>query len=76
MKEIDQLVKMANQIAANFKFHEDGVERLADHLRRFWAPVMIRQLSEYCDTGGSGVDEMVPKALRQLHAARPQALSK
>jgi formate dehydrogenase subunit delta len=73
MKEIDQLVKMANQIAANFKFHEDGVERLADHLRRFWAPVMIRQLSEYYDAGGSGVDEMVAGALQQVRSARPQA---
>lgn len=76
MKEIDQLVKMANQIAANFKFHEDGVDRLADHLRRFWAPVMIAQLAEHCAAGGGGVDEMVPKALRQLQTDRPQTRSK
>ncbi len=30
MQEIDQLVKMANQIADNFSFHEDAVDRLAD----------------------------------------------
>jgi hypothetical protein len=48
MKEIDQLVKMANQIASNFSFHEDGVVRVADHLARFWAPVMRRQLREFC----------------------------
>lgn len=76
MKEIDQLVKMANQIAANFKFHEDGVARLASHLRRFWAPVMIAQLAEYCADGGAGVDEMVAGALRQVQPDQPQASSK
>ena len=30
MQEIDQLVKMANQIADNFSFHEDAVDRLAE----------------------------------------------
>ncbi len=45
MAEIEQLMKMANQIAANFSFHHDGVGRLADHLQRFWAPSMIRQFT-------------------------------
>jgi hypothetical protein len=44
MKEIDQLVRMANQIAANFSFHTDRVDRVADHLRRFWAPAMRKLL--------------------------------
>jgi len=69
MKELDQLVKMANQIAANFSFHSDGVQRLADHLARFWAPAMRSQLQEYADTGGEGLDEMVREALKTLKAA-------
>ena len=52
MQEIDQLVKMANQIADNFSFHEDAVDRLADHLQRFWAPSKIKKLSEFLDSGG------------------------
>ena len=66
MKEIDQLVKMANQIAANFSFHDDGVVRLANHLERFWAPVMRKQLREYSAAGGAGLDGMVVQAIQRL----------
>lgn len=66
MKEIDTLVKMANQIAANFSFHEDGAERLADHLLRFWAPVMTRQLREFAAAGGEGLDDMVVRVIQSL----------
>ena len=69
MKEIDQLVKMSNQIAANFSFHEDGVQRLADHLGRFWAPVMRAQLQDYAEAGGAGLDGMVIEALHALKSA-------
>jgi hypothetical protein len=44
MAEVEQLVKMANQIADNFSFHDDAVDRLNDHLQRFWAPSMIKKL--------------------------------
>ena len=40
MQEVDQLAKMANQIADNFSFHDDTVDRITDHLKRFWAPSM------------------------------------
>jgi len=71
MSEIDQLVKMANQIGANFAFHEDGVARVVDHLRRFWAPSMIRQLREYVAAGGAGLDEAVLSAMQDLQEAQP-----
>jgi hypothetical protein len=73
MKEIDQLVKMANQIAANFSFHEDGVEQLTIHLRKFWAPVMIRQLGEHIAAGNSGVNEMVLQAMHDLQTDQAPA---
>ena len=69
MSELDSLIKMANQIAANFRFHEDGVRRTADHIKRFWAPVMRQQLSEYAATDGAGLDETVFAALRYLEGA-------
>ena len=69
MSELDSLIKMANQIAANFRFHEDGVKPLADHLRRFWAPVMRKQLSDYAAGGGAGLDDAVFAALRYLENA-------
>ena len=47
MTELTQLIKMANQIAANFSFHEDAQARLEDHLTRFWAPQMRHKLASY-----------------------------
>ena len=66
MREVDRLVKMANQIADNFSFHADGVERIADHLKRFWAPEMRRELTEYEAGGGGGLKPAVQRALRLL----------
>jgi formate dehydrogenase subunit delta len=69
MQEIDQLVKMANQIADNFSFHDDAVDRLVDHLQRFWAPSMRQKLIEFVDAGGGGVKPVVVEATRRLQAS-------
>jgi formate dehydrogenase subunit delta len=66
MREIDHLVKMANQIADNFSFHADAEERTADHLRRFWAPSMRQRLAEYSSAGGGGLQPVAQRALQQL----------
>ena len=66
MQEIEQLVKMANQIADNFSFHEDAVDRLADHLQRFWAPSMRKKLIEFLDAGGDGLKPDVITAVKRL----------
>lgn len=66
MSEVEQLVKMANQIAENFSFHDDAVERLADHLQRFWAPSMREKLAAYEKDGGSGLKPSVVTALQRL----------
>ena len=66
MQEIDQLVKMANQIADNFSFHEDAVDRLADHLQRFWAPSMRTKLIEFTEAGGDGLKADVIAAIQRL----------
>ena len=66
MQEIDQLVKMSNQIADNFSFHEDAVDRLADHLRRFWAPSMRKKLTEFLEAGGDGLKPDVIAAVKRL----------
>jgi formate dehydrogenase subunit delta len=63
MQEIDSLVKMANQIARNFAFHEDAVDRIADHLKRFWAPSMREKLSNHVAEGGKDVLPEVAAAL-------------
>lgn len=66
MSEIEQLVKMANQIADNFSFHEDAVDRLTDHLQRFWAPSMRDKLIAYHSDGGAGLKPGVVAAVQQL----------
>lgn len=66
MAEVDQLVKMANQIADNFSFHDDAVERLTDHLTRFWAPSMRQELIRFHQSGGSGLKPPVVAAIRSL----------
>ena len=66
MSEIEQLVKMANQIAANFSFHDDGAERVADHIQRFWPPVMKNLLTEFASNQSESLDQLVLEALPML----------
>ncbi len=55
MQEVERLVKMANQIADNFGFHDDADERIVDHLQRFWAPSMWQKIVDYDASGGDGL---------------------
>ena len=66
MAEVEHLVKMANQIADNFSFHDDTTDRIADHLQRFWAPSMRRMLVDFSAGGGEGVKPEVRAALDKL----------
>jgi formate dehydrogenase subunit delta len=66
MQDVQRLVKMANQIADNFGFHDDAVERTADHLRRFWAPSMRDKLADFEAAGGDGLNEAARGAVRRL----------
>ena len=66
MQEVEHLVKMANQIADNFSFHDDSVERVADHLQRFWAPSMRRKLLEVYRGADAGLKPAVREALERL----------
>jgi len=64
MQDVQRLVKMANQIAENFSFHDDAVEQTADHLRRFWAPSMRLRLAEHEAAGGDGLSPTARQAVR------------
>ena len=66
MQDVQRLVKMANQIADNFGFHDDTVARTADHLRRFWAPSMRDKLVDFEAAGGAGLNEAARAAVRSL----------
>lgn len=69
MQEVDQLAKMANQIADNFSFHDDAVARLAEHMERFWAPSMLQKLADLNAAGGEGLKPAVRTALESLDKA-------
>lgn len=60
---------MANQIADNFSFHDDAVERTCDHLRRFWAPSMHGKIVAYEAAGGDGLNEAARAAVQRLAAS-------
>jgi formate dehydrogenase subunit delta len=67
--DIRRLVRMANDIGAFFEAYPDRAKAVADvtyHLRSRWAPVMRRQIIEYMDAGGAGMDEIVREAVAAL----------
>ncbi len=64
--ELEHLRKMANQISANFSFHDDQVSRIADHITRFWAPSMRKLFSNYIEQDGQGVDKAVRSAMKEV----------
>jgi formate dehydrogenase subunit delta len=66
MQEVEQLVKMINQIAENFSFHDDAVDRIADHLQRFWAPSMQKKLIESSRAEGTDLQPAAREALKRL----------
>lgn len=64
--ETEHLVTMANDIAANLSFHADADERIADHIRRFWAPRMRKLLLDYADGEGGRLSPEMTGALEKL----------
>jgi formate dehydrogenase subunit delta len=64
--ELEHIRQMANQIAANFSFHADQVERICDHMTRFWAPSMRKLIRAYVQQGGEGLEPAVHEAVRLL----------
>ncbi len=65
-KETEHLVAMANDIAANLSFHADADERIANHIRSFWAPRMRTLLLDYAAGNGEGLSPEMAGALEKL----------
>lgn len=65
------LVRMANQIAANFRHHKkpQAVAEIAEHIRMFWPPLMRRELLETISSGR--FDPLVVDAAELLREAAP-----
>lgn len=60
--EIDTLIHMANRIGAFFEAlpdRQEGLNGVAEHLRRYWEPRMRHQLLSWLDEDGADVDQTV-----------------
>lgn len=64
----DNLIRMANRIGdffASMPCHEEAVEGVATHLRKFWDPRMRKQMREHVEQhGGEGLSPLVLEALK------------
>jgi formate dehydrogenase subunit delta len=65
----EKLVMMANQIAGFFDAQGDGAPAaIADHLRRFWDPVMRQEIIALARTASHGLKPSVVSAVGLLEA--------
>ena len=67
--QIEHLVTMANQIGDFFKFfpdQEQAKKDIAQHLSRFWAKNMRKQiLAHTLDKNGDGLEPIVSEEIKQ-----------
>jgi len=66
--QLDTLVHMINQIAANNTAYEtaDAAQRIANHIKRFWARSMKKQIIAYHHSDGEALSPIAKLALEQL----------
>jgi formate dehydrogenase subunit delta len=67
--DASRLVAMANDIAAFFQGEAGPATastRVAEHLKRFWAPRMRQQLIAYVGAGGEGLSPVALGAVQLL----------
>lgn len=67
----DRLVYMANQIGAFFRSQGEAkvVPGIAEHIKKFWDPRMLRIIFAHLDAGGAGLDPPVREAIAALKKA-------
>ena len=68
-----KLVRMANDIAANFDCGLDRareVAGVADHIGRFWSPYMLDAMVEHMRSGETGLCDLAEQALTELFEER------
>lgn len=68
-KQVEQLVRMANQIALNMSAWGSEAEvarKTEEHITKFWTPDMRRRLQEYSDHGAEDLSPAVLSAVASL----------
>ena len=75
MSSPDRLVYMANQIGKFFQSqgHGKAVPGIAEHIKKFWDPRMLRAIFAHLDAGGAGLDPNVRDAIATLKTANAEA---
>lgn len=71
--DLQKLVRMANQIAANLDYgadQEKTAAAVADHLRRFWTPLMLDELVDGLEAGEAELSVTAARAVEQLASQR------
>ena len=70
--DVNKLIQMANQIGsfyAGMPDREHALLDIANHIRRFWAPRMRKELLQHVDTqGDAGSIEIVRETVRTHRA--------
>lgn len=68
MTEARRMIHKANQIASFFDAypHEKAVAGVADHIKKFWPPLMREQLVAYIAESGEGLHTLVSEAAKDL----------
>jgi formate dehydrogenase subunit delta len=66
----DKLVYMANQIGSFFRSQEpdNAPTRIAEHIKKFWDPRMLKMIFAHLDAGGAGLEPNSRKAIELLRA--------
>jgi formate dehydrogenase subunit delta len=64
----DRLIYMANQIGKFFQSQgqEKEVAGVAEHIKKFWDPRMLKTIYAHHDAGGAGLDPAVKDAIGKL----------
>jgi formate dehydrogenase subunit delta len=66
---VEKLVRMANQIAANLDYGPDkdkAAAGVADHLKRFWTPAMCAKIIESYQRDANDLSDLAKQAVAQL----------
>ena len=69
MNQLDTLIHMANQIADNnshYGTQEEAAERVAAHLKKFWARSMKQQIIGYLQDDGSQLTPLAQTAIARM----------
>jgi formate dehydrogenase subunit delta len=70
-EQLNQLIKMVNQIANNnsHQTETESVDLILNHLKKFWALSMKKQIIEYAKQDGEDLVPLAKVAVRELTKA-------